>query len=847
MLAEIDGIIWEADADTLQFSRIEGRINDILGFDASEWLNTPDFWQSRLHPDDADWVIKSCTAASKQRQPHRLTYRMITADGQAVWLQDNVTVRQDGQKAILSGVMVDVTKLLEQQRDLRRLNAQSIHYKMLYDLVPVAIWEEDWRLVLADLLTLKAKNIRDIHAYAEENPGFVDSILAKLSIVSVNAGAVEMFGAKNADELILRAQEVFLANTPHSIFLTALDAILNGQVKLECTNNLRRLTGEPLHVLCRISLPRIDDPDARVIICEMDISASQRAHERFQLAAQLAGIGIWDYQPISGEHHWSAALREILGFSTELPVDIEFLRQSTHADDLPIFEEVIGFSEVADMRSSLSRTIRFQKYGTEEILWLSIDVWKFPADHKLFDPRVIFVFRNITKEKTSDDELRHAAMHDALTGLANRENFITNLNDAVTRAQNDESCTGLLLLDVDHLKDINDTHGHDVGDELLRLFAKRLKHSIKNAYPIARLGGDEFSVLIRDVQSKESLARIAKRIQADLIAPYEIDSISFDCQPSIGGCYLTRSIKTSQDLMKAADLALYAAKKAQRGSYALFSDQMLEELKTRREAVNIARTALQSGKIRAFYQPKVDLLTGNIVGLEALMRWRCATDGSYRAPGDHGFALDEPSISTAVFARMLENTLHDISVWREMGFDFMTVALNAGEAELRDQNFADKFLSRIAAENVSPKCFQIEIVESVFFGRRADLAATTIEQLSRAGVAIALDDFGTGFAALSHLQQYPVDILKIDKSFVHGLGVNKGNRAIVNAVLSLGRNFGLDVIAEGVETEVQARELRNANCRYAQGYLFYRPLQASQIQTVFAKEARIRNGIERSL
>lgn len=298
--------------------------------------------------------------------------------------------------------------------------------------------------------------------------------------------------------------------------------------------------------------------------------------------------------------------------------------------------------------------------------------------------------------------------------------------------------------------------------------------------------------------------------------------------------------------MKAADLALYAAKKAQRGSYALFSDQMLEELKTKRAAVNIARMALQSGTIRAFYQPKVDLLTGNIVGFEALMRWRCATDGSYLAPGDYGFALDEPSISKAIFARMLENVLHDISVWRKTGSDFMTVALNAGEAELRDQDFADKFLSRIAAENVSPKCFQIEIVESVFLGRRADLAATTIEQLSRAGVAIALDDFGTGFAALSHLQQYPVDILKIDKSFVHGLGANKGNRAIVNAVLSLGKNFGLDVIAEGVETEVQATELHTSGCRYAQGYLFYRPLQASQMQTVLATEARIRNGAERS-
>jgi len=838
MLAEIDGIIWEADADTLKFSRIEGRVSDILGFEASEWLSTPGFWQSRLHPEDADWVTKSCIEASQRRESHRLTYRMIKADGQSVWLQDNVTVRADGQRAILSGVMVDVTELLAQQRDIQRLTTQSIHYQTLYDLVPVAIWEEDWKDVLVELRMLKAKNVKDIHAHAQNNPNFINKLLSKLKVVSVNSGAIEMFRAINAEELIRRASEVFLANAPQSVFLTALDAILNDKCKLECVNTLRRLTGEPLHVLCRISLPKIDDLDARVVICEMDISDSQRAHERFHLAAHLAGIGIWDYQPQSGEHHWSPALKDILGLSVEVSENVDFLRQGIHSDDLIIFEEIMTFHEATDPRFSLSKVIRFHRFDTDEMRWLSIDVWRLPADHNLLNSHVFLVFRDITKEKTADDSLRYAATHDALTGLANREYFISMLMDAVARSADDGSSTGLLLLDVDHLKDINDTHGHDVGDELLRMFAKRLKSCIGNVHFIARLGGDEFAVLILDVQNEYMLTQIAKRIQSDLIEPYEIDGIAFDSQSSIGGCYLTSTCKTAEDLLKAADLALYTAKRTQRGSYALFSEQMLEEQKAKREAVNTARTALQHNEIHAFYQPKIDLTTGQVVGLEALMRWRCSPDGFYRAPGDYSFALEDPLISTAVFARMLENALYDIAKWRALGFDFKNVALNAGQAELRDQNFADKFLNSLSAQKISPSTLQIEIVESVFFGRRADLAANTIEQLSRAGVAIALDDFGTGFAALSHLQQYPVDILKIDKSFIRGLGANEGDRAIVSAILSLGKSFGLDVIAEGVETEAQAKELRKSGCLYAQGYLFYRPLQASQVSTVLRQKIK---------
>lgn len=313
----IDGIIWEADADTLQFSRVEGCIEKILGYSADEWLRQPDFWKSKLHQDDAEWVVNACLDASLRRLPHRLTYRMLAADGSVVWLQDNVTVQTDGESARLSGVMIDVTELVEQRRELAELNALNARYRALYDLVPVAIWEEDWTGVLEVMRDLREQGVEDMSDYARQNPGFVENTLARLRVLSVNQAAVEMFRARGPEELLRRASEVFLADAPNSVFLTALDAILRGQHRLEGKNRLRRLDGEILDVMFRIALPDIADPEPRVVICEMDISAERYANERFELVTQATSDVIWDFDIINDTLWASDGLQRSFGLNPE--------------------------------------------------------------------------------------------------------------------------------------------------------------------------------------------------------------------------------------------------------------------------------------------------------------------------------------------------------------------------------------------------------------------------------------------------------------------------------------------------------------------------------------------------
>jgi EAL domain-containing protein (putative c-di-GMP-specific phosphodiesterase class I) len=286
--------------------------------------------------------------------------------------------------------------------------------------------------------------------------------------------------------------------------------------------------------------------------------------------------------------------------------------------------------------------------------------------------------------------------------------------------------------------------------------------------------------------------------------------------------------------MKGADLALFNAKSTERGSFSMFTRDMRREATARQAALDTARRAISESQIRAFYQPKVDLVSGRVVGFEALTRWRQG-NGAYRSIGEISSSLEDPDVSAGIGERILDQVLNDMASWRRRGLDFGSVALNFGEMDLKDEGFAGWFLDRARRAGASPKDFEIEVVESVFLGRSVERVVKTALRLAEAGVAIAFDDFGTGNAGLSHLQKYPVDLLKIDRSFVQGIWSGKGNRAIIQAIIDLGRNFGLDVVAEGIEKRAQADHLRDAGCRSGQGTLFSKPVPARNVPALLGR------------
>jgi EAL domain-containing protein (putative c-di-GMP-specific phosphodiesterase class I) len=301
-----------------------------------------------------------------------------------------------------------------------------------------------------------------------------------------------------------------------------------------------------------------------------------------------------------------------------------------------------------------------------------------------------------------------------------------------------------------------------------------------------------------------------------------------DCGVSVGASIASTNREDSAELLKKADVALYAAKVGGRGRIAIFKPSMRAEMQKRSSMISLARQAVQDDLIVPHYQPKVELASGKLLGFEALLRWRHPVHG-IQPPSSIAAAFEDLELAGEISSRMIRAALADMRRWRDFGIDFGHVAINASAADLKQKTFADGLLEQLAANGLPPGALQVEVTETVFLGRGAEYVEHALKTLSDAGVRIALDDFGTGYASLSHLKQFRVDIVKIDRSFVQDLPKDSHNTAMIGTILDLGRSLDLQVIAEGVETEEQEKYLVSQGCLFAQGFLYGKATPAARI------------------
>lgn len=556
--------------------------------------------------------------------------------------------------------------------------------------------------------------------------------------------------------------------------------------------------------------------------------ALRENEERFRLAARAAGLGIWDYDPVSGTHNWSREFREMLGVPTATPAEPALLHELLPlAEDREIYKHLLEAAQSRKADQKFDETLRFHRYGEDDERWCRFNGWKI-LDEADRLKRLIIVIRDITEERRADERLQYAALHDPLTGLPNRSFFLAQLISAIESAVERGERVGLLMLDVDQLKHINDTYGHDVGDSLLQMFAKRLALLVRKEDTVARLGGDEFAIVLPHVSGKRGITRISDRIIAAMREPFIHGNFLLACKPSMGASHFPAHATSSEALIKSADLALYTAKSTSRGSLVMFHPRMRTNIKARESKIARARTALGNDQIFPFYQPKVELESKRIVGFEALLRWRQKL-GAVQPPEGISPALADFELALEIGDRMLRRAVSDARDWLDGGTSFGSIALNAGAVELQDRSFADRFLERLRQGGVPPHLFQVEVVETVLLGRGVDRVEENLRALNQEGVLIALDDFGTGYASLSHLKKFPVDVIKIDQSFVRGMISEKGNLEIIDAVVGLGKSLGLKVVAEGVETAAQAEFLVKIGCTFGQGYYFSKAVAATDV------------------
>jgi diguanylate cyclase (GGDEF)-like protein len=513
--------------------------------------------------------------------------------------------------------------------------------------------------------------------------------------------------------------------------------------------------------------------------------------------------------------------------------DFETAIASIHPEDRPGFVSQLRHivSEPAADRFEGSVRIRRQRDGAER--WVAVSAWTTIGAPGA-NGRIIVTVRDVTEVKTAEERVLWSANHDGLTGLANRALFQTRLDAAIQEAADCGGSVGLLLLDVDHFKQINDSLGHDAGDTLLKMFAERLQSTVRATDTVARFGGDEFAVVVPDLDGSDRLSQTAEAILARLREPFIHAGKVLDCRASIGASSFPDQGLTSEILLKNADMALYAAKSAGRGTAAVFRPQMRTDAHRQTSMLQVARDAIGSDQLLPYYQPKLDLVTGAPVGFEALLRWRDSR-GRIHLPATLRAAFEDLELAAAISDRIIERAIRDMRRWLDRGVEFHHVAVNASAAEFRRNDFAERVLEQLHAADIPTAQFQLEVTESVFLGRGAEYVHRALGMLSAAGVKIALDDFGTGYASLRHLKEFPVDVIKIDRSFVRDMDVDPGDEAIVHAVINLGRSLGIKVVAEGIENRAQADRLVELDCDFGQGFLFSRAVPPGQVPRLITR------------
>lgn len=443
-------------------------------------------------------------------------------------------------------------------------------------------------------------------------------------------------------------------------------------------------------------------------------------------------------------------------------------------------------------------------------------------------PSIMSGVVDITSRKAAEQQIRHAAMHDSLTGLPNRAHFQAHLEQVLGQAEARQHRVGVLLVDLDDFKEVNDTLGHDAGDALLIQISRHLRTVLPDGAFVARLGGDEFVVLVDGALQLEQIVNLAERMLEGLKAPIVYKDIVLSVRASIGVAVFPDHDRAAVELLKDADLALYAAKGSGRSRVAVYSVDLRRELEDRVAVARDIEQALAEGRIEPFYQPRICLKTGAVVGLEALARWHHPVRG-LQTPAAFLSAFEHTELAVALGDTMVRQVAADMRRWLDEGIDFGRVAVNLSAVEFRDQNLAERLLGVLRAAQVPVERFAVEVTETVFLGRRSHLVAASLERFHEQGVRIALDDFGTGYASLKHLKQFPIDEIKIDRSFIRDIETDRDDANIVAAVVQLGRSLRMDVVAEGVETAGQAAFLVARGCTHAQGYFYAKPMPASRL------------------
>jgi diguanylate cyclase (GGDEF)-like protein/PAS domain S-box-containing protein len=645
-------------------------------------------------------------------------------------------------------------------------------------------------------------------------------------VLSTNAAALAMFDLARRE--LVDTHLVDLASGEDQVRLAAgLQRAYEGddvdpiQIEMHAADRRRVLVEASFH------LPRhtVIADDRRLVVRLRDVSereqqarALDQARRRFQQAFQSAPTGmalvrVDDGRIVDANQSLAEMLRrqvhELVGCT---------LREFTHPDDVRAAQPHRARLELGIVDSF--RIDQRYRRRDGEYVWARTRVSAAEDDGVML---AITHIEDVTEQRRAAEQLRYAARHDELTGLPNRAYLMHVLHDRLATADLGE--VAVLFVDLDHFKTINDSLGHEVGDQLLQTVADRLRSALRDHDVLARFGGDEFIVVM-----KGEPIDVAERLRKAIHPPVVIGDHELFVTASIGYSTNHEAGMSPNDLMRDADAAMYRAKARGRDCHEAYEaggfESGVQALRTSGEL----RRGIERGEVVPYYQPIVDLASGRVLGYEVLSRW-LHPDRGLLPPNDYLPLAEETGVLIELGTRMLRDSLAQLARWRAVGHPFANcfLSVNVGTRQLVDPAFAEIVIDALAETGIDADSLWLEITETALL---SDVKSATValRELRSLGLHLSVDDFGTGYSSLTYLKRFPIEAIKIDKSFVAGLGIESDDTTIVEAVVRLGQSLGLSVVAEGLESPLQLSRLRELGCDRGQGYLFGRPRPASLIE-----------------
>lgn len=447
------------------------------------------------------------------------------------------------------------------------------------------------------------------------------------------------------------------------------------------------------------------------------------------------------------------------------------------------------------------------------------------------------IISDVTQRKLDEERILYQANYDQLTGLPNRALFLDRLSQSIATTRRAQKKLGLMFIDLDGFKLVNDTLGHDMGDLLLKEAAARLQECVRSGDTVARLGGDEFTVIMPNLDESQMSEVVAGRILESLATPFDLDGKEAFVSGSMGITIFPDDAERVHELVKNADSAMYLAKEKGKAGYQFYTEALNAEVTERLALKNGLAMALDRSEFKLFYQPKMDIATGEITSAEALMRWSHGDLGNV-SPARFIPILEETGQVVEVGEWALREALRQHSEWVKQGLPSIRVAVNLSARQLREISFVSLFENVLSDAGVGPECLEVEITESMLMSDTAT-AIKAVHALHDMGIHVAMDDFGTGYSSLSYLKKFPIDTIKIDQSFVADIATDKDDAEIIRAIITMGKTLDRQIVAEGVETEEQLSILADYDCNIMQGYLLSKPLPGAEFLEFMSNRAKL--------